>query len=148
MGGSVLPPLSARLAHFGDWDAHVQSVARLSLPWDDNLWAAVSRSNPGSDGGADVFIVHMGGARGADGSRWLYQNASLITECDTGDVYLLATNNVDFNGAANSGTEYADLMQVERDGVGGDMGLPLISFRALSAGGSARRQTSALLPRL
>ncbi len=67
---------------------------------------------------------------------WLYQNVSLITECDTGDVYLLATNNVGFNGAANSGTEYADLMQVERDGVGGEMSLPL-SFRALSAGGSA-----------
>src|SRR5262245_1732352 len=70
-GGQRLPPFDARLADFGDWDSHVQSIARLSVPWGDNLWAAVSRANPGSTGGAGVFLVDLGDVHGADGTRWV-----------------------------------------------------------------------------
>jgi hypothetical protein len=80
MGGSRLPPVNARLRDFADWDPHVQSIARLSLPWPDNLWAAVSRSNPGSVGGAGFFLIYLDGAAGADGTRWVYPGMSLAGE--------------------------------------------------------------------
>jgi len=274
-GGSRLPPRQGKLAPFGSWDAHVQSISRLSLPWDDNLWAAVSRSNPGASGGAGVFLVDLGGVRGADGTRWVlpgdnfggeppagrqtykyyplsdtdhpggiqvvgaylvvaaegaegappfveilervaddadyrwlsrftlqgdlgepvapsrfitaaaltrlldgryllfvlgkdeeqqgwfyvsdqpvlsadtrwsfldyvavpgwYQNVTLLTECDSRDVYLLATNNIDFDGSPNSGTDWADLYQVSRSDASGHVELSLIDGRIFAAGGS------------
>lgn len=275
MGGKVLPPLDARLADFGDWDSHVQSIARLSLPWADNLWAAVSRANPGTNGGAGFFLVNLPDVHGADGTRWVlpgdrftgeppsgrqttsyypitdtghpggiqavgdflvvasegleeqppfvdifrrqasvvaydhlqritlygdlgepvaptrfitapaltrlrsgryllfvlgkdedqqgwfyvsdqtalgeatswsfldhvyvpwfYQNVALVTECGTRSLYLIATNNIDYDGAANSGTEYADLMLVDWDPGSLEVELPLINLRAFDAGGS------------
>ncbi len=71
MGGSRLPPNNARLDDFGDWDSHIQGFSRLALPWSDNRWAAVTRANPGSTGGAGLFIIGLGGVRGADGTRWV-----------------------------------------------------------------------------
>ncbi len=71
MGGSRLPPDNARLDDFGDWDSHIQGFSRLALPWSDNRWAAVTRANPGSTGGAGLFIIGLGGVRGADGTRWV-----------------------------------------------------------------------------
>jgi hypothetical protein len=274
MGGRRLPPFNARLAEFRGWEPHVQSVARLSLPWQDNRFAVVSRSNPGHPGGAGVFLVYLGGVQGWDGTRWgwpgdnwtgdppverstylyypiadtdhpggmqaageflvvasegaegyapfvdffqlrrvvdeatyeplqrftlygdlgepvapsrfitaaaltalhdgryllfvlgkdeerqgwfylsdraglsadtswsflghvvvqsWYQNVSLVTECGSGTLYLVGTDNVDFDGGANSGTEYADLMQVTWDGERVDV--PLIDGRTFAAGG-------------
>src|SRR4051812_38788429 len=71
MGGKVLPPSNAKLAEFDDWDSHVQSMARISLPWSDNQWAAVTRANPGVSGGAGLFLIALGDVRGADGPRWV-----------------------------------------------------------------------------
>jgi hypothetical protein len=274
MGGEVLPPSAARLAHFGDWDSHVQSMVRLSLPWDGNIWAAVSRSNPGSPGGSGVFLVGLDGVDGGSGTRWVlpgrsftgnppsprrtylyypigdtdhaggmqavgdalivaseglegqapfvdflrrtpnevgyeplsrfilhgdlgetvvptrfitaaamarlgtgryllfvlgkdedqqgwfylsdqtildasttwsfldhvelpwpYQNAALLTECDSADIYLVATSNPDFNGEPDSGTEYADVLRVDWNPSSERVEVPLLAFRAFDAGG-------------
>jgi hypothetical protein len=275
MGGRALPPYNARLAEFGDWDAHVQSIVRLSLPWEDNLWAAVSRATPGNTGGGGVFLVHLADGHGADGTRWVlpgddftgeppagretalyypisgtahpggmqavgeflvvasegpegepplvdilqrtpsdvaysevqrftlygdlgepvapsrfitaaalsrlsvgryllfvlgkdedqqgwfyvsdqtsltadttwtfldhvempwfYQNVALVTECDTREIYLIATNNVDYDGSANSGVEYADLMHFGWDAASSQVDLSLTDLRAFAAGGA------------
>jgi hypothetical protein len=272
--GHRLPPFNARLAEFSGWDPHVQSLARLSLPWQDNRFLAVTRSTPGHPGGAGVFLVYLGDVDGADGTSWLlpgesytgepplerstywyhpiagtdhpggmqasgdvlvvasegaegqapfvdlfrlqrvaydvtlvplqrltlygdlgesvlpsrfitgaalsrlddgryllfvlgkdedqqgwfylsdaaelsadtpwsflshvfvpgwYQNVSLVTECDSGNLYLIATNNPTFDGGANSGTEYADLIQVSGDDE--HVEVPLIATRSFAAGG-------------
>jgi hypothetical protein len=274
LGGGRLPPLNAKLADFAGWDPHVQSIARLSLPWQDNLWAAVSRSNPGHPGGAGIFLIYLDGANGADGTRWLlpgqnlvgeppsgrrsvlyypmadtdhpggiqavgdylvvaaeapegappfveiwqrtaddvayaplqrlpfwgdlgepvapsrfitaaamtlldsgqyllfvlgkdeelqgwfylsdpaplgaesawsflgyvglpayYQNVGLITECNTQQVFLIATDNVGFDGRSDSGSEYADLMAVSWDTASAAVQLPWVARREFSAGG-------------
>jgi len=274
MGGQRLPPFNAKLRDFAAWDPHIQSVARLSLPWADNRWMVVSRSNPGHIGAAGIFMVYLDGVQGAEGTRWVYpgddftgeppanrrthlyypladtdhpggmqavgdylvvaaeapegsapfveilqrvtgdvaystlqrftlygdlgepvapsrfitavaltqlrngsyllfvlgkdeeqqgwfyrsdagplnaetawsflghvalpdwyQNVGLIDECDTRDVYLLATNNVDFDGSASSGTEYADLMRVTWNAESEQVEVPLISSRTFGAGG-------------
>jgi hypothetical protein len=66
---------------------------------------------------------------------WLYQNASLLTECDSGDVYLIATGNPDFSGEPDSGTEYADLLRVDWDAASERVNVPLLAYRAFDAGG-------------
>lgn len=276
MGGKVLPPSNAKLAEFDDWESHVQSMARISLPWSDNQWAAVTRANPGVSGGAGLFLIGLGGVRGADGTRWvnagdnftgeppadrrtflyypiagtdhpgglqamgdyivvasegatgqppfvdifqrtfadtsyspmqrlvlngtlgepvaptraitaaamarlkdgrfllfvlgkddhqegwfyvsdqtlpsatmtwsfldyvavpwLYQNVTLVTECTTGDIYMVATNNDDFQGPLDAGVEYADLLQVTWNAASSQVDLPLIAVRSFSPGSGA-----------
>jgi hypothetical protein len=63
---------------------------------------------------------------------WLYQNVTIVTECGTRDIYMIATNNDDFTGPLDSGTEYADLIKVNMDPVSRQVSLALTQVRAFS----------------
>jgi hypothetical protein len=78
-GGNVLPPFSSRLAEFGSWDDHIQSITRLPGVG-DNRWAAVTRSKPSSVGGAGVFLINLGDTGGTDGTRWVTSGADYTGE--------------------------------------------------------------------
>jgi hypothetical protein len=69
-GGNVLAPFNARLAEFGSWDDHIQSMTRLPGVG-DNRWAAVTRSKPSTVGGAGIFLINLGDVVGTDGTRWV-----------------------------------------------------------------------------
>lgn len=78
-GGNVLAPFNARLAEFGSWDDHIQSMTRLPGVG-DNRWAAVTRAKPSTVGGAGVFLINLGDVGGTDGTRWVASGASYTGE--------------------------------------------------------------------
>jgi hypothetical protein len=45
-----------------------------------------------------------------------YQNVNLITECGSGDIYLLGTGNPGYAGSAGSGDNFADLFRLSMSG--------------------------------
>lgn len=76
-------------------------------------WFFVSRdASPASTW--DPFDYFDGTTDAPSQSFQLYQNVTFITECGSGDLYLLATGNTEL-GVFSDGTNYADLFKLEAD---------------------------------
>ncbi len=63
-----------------------------------------------------------------------YQNVNLITECGTGDIYLLGTGNPGYAGSAGSGDNFADLFRLSASGAA--VRLEQMGRRSFQEGGS------------
>jgi len=124
-GGNVLGPFNSRLAAFGSWDDHIQS----------NGWLYVSNTTTPSASTAWSFLDYVAASDGSfSGMFREYQNVSFITECGTGDIYLVGTNNKDFTGPLDSGQDYADLFKVTWSPTEAAVKLTLMSARNMHEG--------------
>ena len=84
-GDKVLPPFDAKLYRFASpvtstilgvdfctdikatYENHIQGIGRLHTTADDNRWFVMSRSRPGSVGGAGLFLANIGDAPNVSG---------------------------------------------------------------------------------
>lgn len=85
----------------------------LGKDTDRNGWFYVSDGDSIEPGTGWQFLDYVSQAEGSIAGEFReYQNVALFTECGSRHVYLVATNNADFQGPLDSGQDYADLFRV------------------------------------
>jgi hypothetical protein len=89
----------------------------LGKDTDRNGWLYVSDRNSLEPATGWQFLDYVSAADGSIiGDFREYQNVTLLTECGTKHVYMVATNNASFSGPLDSGQDFADLFHLTASG--------------------------------